>query len=142
VKCIKTCIGNREGETPFFVSDVYSTYNASQVDLRKQFYQDVTKTTAPIIPLDKSLEENNVEPGFDLLSIDVEGAEVDVLKSFSVNKWQPKMCIVEAHERHPNPRMRFNAPFINEYFIIAGYKKVYSDDTNNIYLSGGQERRA
>jgi FkbM family methyltransferase len=141
VKCIKTCIGNQEGTIPFYVSDMYSTYNVKQMDLRKHLYQDVRQTTSPIIPLDKALENNEVKPRFEVLSVDVEGAEVGVLKSFSIDHWQPEICIIEAHERHPNPDMRFNAPFINEYFESAGYKKVYSDDTNNVYISPALVRR-
>lgn len=86
--------------------------------------------------LDKFLDFNLVEPGtIDLLVIDVEFHEKEVLEGFDVNKWKPKMVIIEAHEHHENEKFRLNAQYINWYFIDAGnYKKIYSDGINNIYV--------
>ena len=137
VKTLQTCIGNKIGTVPLYISDVYSTYYELQPksELRKHLYANSPVVISPITTLDKSLRENEVAPNFDILSLDVEGAEIDVLSAFTLGIWKPKMCIVEAHEKHIYKEMRVHAQFINKYFESMNYNKIYSDDTNNIYIS-------
>lgn len=71
--------------------------------------------------LDDILESNGIPPGFDLLVIDVEGYEQSVLDGFSVEKWHPKMIIIE---RPPVPNK----------ILGFGYNKVYEDWINTIYV--------
>ncbi|WBB46826.1 FkbM family methyltransferase [Verrucosispora sp. WMMA2044] len=44
--------------------------------------------------------------GIDLLSIDVEGTELDVWKSFNPDKHQPKIVIIEYDDSHPDRHRR------------------------------------
>ena len=136
VKCFQTCIGNREDVVDFYVSDVYSTHNANMIysNLRNALYTNSEVIESKITTLDRVLEANKTKPGFEVLSIDVEGSEVDVLNGFNIDHWKPQMCIIEAHERNIHPEMRINAPFINSYFQKAMYRRIYCDDTNNIYV--------
>jgi len=46
------------------------------------------------VTLNSILEERSIET-VDLLSIDVEGTELDVLKGFDINKYNPKVIILE-----------------------------------------------
>ena len=71
---------------------------------------------------------------FDILSIDVEGYEVEVLKGFDINKWKPKMVIIEAHELHKGDDRPVLYPEINKYFLGRDYNKIYCDEINNIYV--------
>ena len=59
--------------------------------LKKEVIEIKTRT------LDSILEDNNLEPNFDLLSIDVEGHEMEVFKGFSIDKWRPKLILLEDH---------------------------------------------
>lgn len=72
---------------------------------------------------------------FDLLVVDTEGTEMDVLNSFSIKKYKPSMCIIEAHEWHGVKALRSQAEDINAYFEKAKYTKIYCDEINNIYVS-------
>jgi FkbM family methyltransferase len=47
--------------------------------------------------LDSILEEHEAPTQFELLSIDVEGHEPEVLDGFSIQKWKPKLILVEDH---------------------------------------------
>jgi FkbM family methyltransferase len=47
--------------------------------------------------LDSILEANQIRPNFDLLSIDVEGHEIELFKGFTLNKWKPKLILLEDH---------------------------------------------
>ena len=72
----------------------------------------------------------------DLLKIDVEGAEWDILTNFDIKKYNPKMAIVEVHEKHPLSWKRESGNFkiINKYFIDNGYTYLYGDDINSIWI--------
>jgi len=136
VKSILTCIGNRKGTVDFYVAGTVSTYNEDYYhsDYWKGEYQSAKKITSDIITLDESLQINEVNPEFDLLSLDVEGSETDVLSCFDINYWKPKMAIVEAQELHEAHELTLQAPFINEYFKDAGYEKIYCDAINSIFV--------
>jgi FkbM family methyltransferase len=47
--------------------------------------------------LDSILEEHEAPTHFELLSIDVEGHEPEVLDGFSIQKWKPKLILIEDH---------------------------------------------
>ena len=97
---------------------------------QEQFEMVETRT------LNSILEVENVEPGFDLLSIDVEGFEFRALSSFDLKKWQPRMVIVELHDNNPNyPHEWAEAEILSEKFRNAGYRIVYKDFTNTIFLA-------
>lgn len=57
-------------------------------------------TVKQIVPrtLSSILEEFNIMPGFDLLSIDVEGNELDVLISLQLDVYRPRLVLIEIHE--------------------------------------------
>jgi hypothetical protein len=80
------------------------------------------------------LEKTNAPVGFDILSIDTEGSEEEVLLTFDINKYKPKIVIVEVSEHHPLEGFNRHAMAINEYFYKANYTKIYSDEINNIYV--------
>lgn len=84
--------------------------------------------------LNKLLENEQAPQGFEVLSIDVEGSEMDVLFGFTIDYWSPQMVIVEAHEQAKEEIMNYRATFINDYFRRYGYTKIYSDNINNIYI--------
>jgi len=136
VKVINTCIGNKIGTIDFIIAGTLSTYSTwhSKTKYWKGDYANSYKVFSQITTLDKSLEENNVKTNFEVLNLDVEGSETNVLEYFNINYWKPKMAIVEVQELHPAVELRNQAPFINEYFKNAGYRKIYCDEINNIYV--------
>ena len=86
------------------------------------------------VSLNYILESSSVPKHFDLLVIDVEGAEIDVLLSFNIARWFPKMIIIEAHELHENPKLSRHAEMINDHMETYLYTKIYSDSFNNVYV--------
>ena len=69
------------------------------------------------ITLNDLLEKNKIKKGFELLSIDVEGNELEVLKGFDLKYWKPKIIIIE--HNYDNNKMRE----ITKIFEEKGYKK-------------------
>ncbi len=88
--------------------------------------------------LNKFLEDKKVKKNFEVLCVDVEGAEWKILEVFDLEKWRPKMAIIETHEKHPEKLKREsgNSSEINEYFYRHQYRQVYVDDVNSIYVDG------
>jgi FkbM family methyltransferase len=127
-----------EGKVSLYLSYSISTTSEEQAELYRKFgwYSGgEQKIDVPSIPLDIILEKTNTPIGFEVLVVDTEGTELDVLHTFDIAKWQPKMCIIEAHELHENPGWNRHAEAINKYFADAGYERIYCDDINNIYIS-------
>lgn len=85
------------------------------------------------IKLDTLLLNYHIQPGFDLLVIDVEGMEVEVLKGFTLGAWLPTLVIIETHELNPNAEMAERTGYINTYFLEK-YKKIYTSAINTLYL--------
>ncbi len=50
--------------------------------------------------LDSVLTEYKTPKNFDFLSIDVEGHELELFKGFDINKWKPRLVILEDHVTH------------------------------------------
>jgi FkbM family methyltransferase len=49
------------------------------------------------VRLQTIMEENSVPPSFDLLSIDVEGHDFEVLTSFNIDVFRPRLIVIEMH---------------------------------------------
>jgi len=96
----------------------------------KQFVNCMGTTTVRCTTLDNILSLYNEK--IDLLVIDAEFHEVAVLDGFSINKHKPTMVIIEAHEGWAEKRLEYRLRYYEIYF--AGYKKIYSDNVNNIYV--------
>lgn len=63
----------------------------------------------------------------DFISIDTEGNELDVLKSFDVNKYNTKLMVIENN---------FNEPFIESFLKEKGWKKDKRVEVNDFYTRG------
>lgn len=87
----------------------------------------------PMKTLDTLLEEHEWPEGFEVLVVDVEGAEPDVFAGFNLGRWMPRMAIVELHEMFPDERLCANAEGVGNLFAENGYEKVYADHINTIF---------
>jgi hypothetical protein len=55
----------------------------------------------PAMTLDEMLTSAKIEK-VDFVSIDVEGAELEVLQGFDLNRWAPKLLLIERNSRFRN----------------------------------------
>jgi FkbM family methyltransferase len=99
----------------------------------------VERVEVPVVPLDELL----VEAGFEgrtihFCTIDVEGAEADVLEGFDVERWQPWILVVEATEPNSTqPSHELWEPLLLE----TGYRFCLFDGLNRFYVARGQAAR-
>lgn len=80
------------------------------------------------------LEQAGYPADFDLLVVDVEGAEADVIAGLDLSRWRPRAMIVELHEGNPE-----HEAFANESRALraaietAGYEVIYADQINTVF---------
>jgi FkbM family methyltransferase len=75
--------------------------------------------------IDTLLEENDVGD-IDIMSLDVEGYEINALKGMSFERWKPKVFLIEADNREDEEQ-------IDAILLPRGYKKIYRLSQNLFY---------
>lgn len=86
----------------------------------------------PVRTLDSILEEAQAPVGFDFLSIDVEGHEIDVLRGLSLSRWQPRLVMLEDHVADLTK---------HRFMIDAGYRIIRRYENNGWYVPRGSSAR-
>jgi FkbM family methyltransferase len=107
---------------PFFVAGIYSSLKAELPTVGIQSTETISVETRE---LDQILIEAKAPVPIDFLSIDVEGAEIDVLKGFSFEKWKPRLLVVE------DRAIDFA---LHRYIQKKGYRWVKRFALNNWYV--------
>lgn len=93
------------------------------------------------------LIEQKVDPGFEVMVVDIEGFEWEALRNFDISHWKPKMVIIEIEDEHETfqdrqdvvgekeyQKIRESFAHLRNYFANAGYKIVYKDHINTVYV--------
>ena len=91
-------VGEAAGQLPFyeFESDVLSTLDgALAAQYQAQGYRLRSRSAVRIARLDTVLEENGLQGPVSLLSIDIEGHELQALRSLNLARWQPALVCLE-----------------------------------------------
>ena len=88
--------------------------------------------------LDSLLEHIDVQTVFDILGVDVEGKEHDVFNSLDLQKWKPKMMIVELEDEHESFQKYEDHMAVHkslrDKIHSMGYIAVYKDHINTIFI--------
>jgi len=79
----------------------------------------------PVRTLDDILAEASAPIGFDLLSLDVEGHELEVLDGFDIARWQPRLILLEDHVGSLAKHRRLKR---------AGYRLIRRFENNGWYV--------
>jgi FkbM family methyltransferase len=107
-----------------------------QIDWTRGFHKG-ERIQAQQFPLEHLLVEAAIEPGFDLLVVDVEGSEDAVFDSFSLDVWKPHVMIVELIDHHPSFQsfddVVGRSSNLRSRILQAGYCEHYADEINTIF---------
>lgn len=135
VAVLNDCIGNCDEMVKLYTGE-NPTIDEETVQLSPwgSKYDESEFISSKCYKLDSILPWCGVKPNFQVLSIDVEGAELQVLEGFSWKEWKPKMIIIETHENNPDHRKSFHAAAINDWFAATDYEKIQIDGLNAIYI--------
>ena len=126
-------ISDKEGELYFTVFDIpgsnYSAVSSLIVDDRllkqhENLIKSKTEIKVRVSTLDKVLSLHPQIEVIDFISIDTEGTELDVLRGFDIEKWKPKLMVIENN---------FNDPEIEDYLNVFGYVKTRRNVVNDFY---------
>lgn len=122
--------GEKMGETELIVYGEVSTTKLDRWSREWGMDENTPRIKIPVWTLDKILTDAGVS-ALDLLVVDVEGAEIEVLKGYT---GRPKMAIIELHEGQGTraDQKGWQTPWVDEYF--KGYRKIYADNINTIFL--------
>ena len=112
------------------LSGIYSTFRGGGDALNKRVSLGIKKYRVKTISLNDLLNSHNAPLDFDLLSIDTEGSEFEILNSFDLNKYRPKVILVES-DGSKNEINKFE-----KLLCGHGYKSLGSplNDVKNIWF--------
>jgi len=136
--CINYAISDVNKEMIFNIASIEDSYlhedaiSSLKIDERllKQHIDAGYKITinpilVNVITLNQCIEQFYESDKIDFISIDTEGTELDVLLGFDINRWKPRLLVIENN---------FNDPEIEEYLKIFGYKKDKRLAVNDFYI--------
>lgn len=135
VLTVHKCVGDKDGRVKLYTG-TNPTIDEETVE-RSPWGDPYDKNSyiiSDIVTLNTSLKQFSIPTKFEVLSIDVEGAELQVLAGFDIMYWLPRMVIVETHEFNLDSRKSFHASAINKYFEDKPYKKIQVDGLNTIWI--------
>ncbi len=142
VSVVETAIGSAEGRLSLQVAGPLTTAHGDHLDgYRAQSWAAglgaVPSVEVPVRVLADVLTEQGVPPVFDLLVVDVEGAEADVLSGIDLAVWQPTAIILELADRDPAlshiDSVRRNCDRVRA-LLEPFYTAAWEDKTNTIFL--------
>src|SRR5262245_22258083 len=79
----------------------------------------------PVRTLDDILTEAHAPVGFDFLSVDVEGHELEVLSGFDFARWRPRLVLLEDHVGNLTK---------HRFLLAAGYRLIRRFENNGWYV--------
>jgi len=121
---------SHEGTMDFYVvegHDLYSSLEAHATMFASPAHQNARVNIIPVQVrrLDSIITESGVN-AIDFISIDVEGHELAVLEGFTIDRWKPKLVLVEdASELEESP--------VQDFLQSFNYKRFYRSGGNDWY---------
>jgi FkbM family methyltransferase len=149
ITCLNLAIDREAGETTIYDMGQLSTLNPNMVQVYQSIpwsqgcaqnpvTQLVTKDT-----LTHVLENHGIPSNFDVLVVDVEGYELAVLQSLDFSKFLPRVIIIELEDEHEDfstrddcAKLMDNIKKCRELITQHGYRPVYKDKINTVYIGG------
>lgn len=93
----------------------------------------IATISVPSVPLSRLLEKHRI-PKVDLISIDTEGTELEAWRTLDLNRWRPKVAIIEL--------ITWGLPDISQQIIATihadGYDLAERTHHNGIFVCNGQ----
>jgi FkbM family methyltransferase len=127
---INCAASSTEGTASFFVAE--EALGMSGLDLTRDQRKQISRAGGILKeikvrkkPLDAILEESNFGR-IDFISIDVEGHELEVLKGFSLERYPPRILLIEDNSNQTDPS-------VQDYLKSKGYEIFKRTGVNDWY---------
>lgn len=85
----------------------------------------VKAVEVPTRTLEEAIKEAGIFPKIDYVSIDTEGSELDVMEGFDIEKWKPKLVILENN---------YDDIEIPQYMETRGYRRDKRVGVNDFFI--------
>jgi FkbM family methyltransferase len=139
VQCRNVGISDKSGETEIVSADFlsYIPGTMDQDHLRAHPPLETKSEEIKLFTFPEAIAGLNVPQTIDLLSIDVEGHELNVLRSIPFDRYRFGAIVLETHlEENGNVKWRHrDLDVIEKLLSAAGYRRSSSTWVNSIYLS-------
>jgi FkbM family methyltransferase len=135
-------IGKKEGVLTFYTMDppTLSTFSQDQaIEYQKKGFQIVSKTKVQIIPLRNVIKKYSKGRKIDFLSVDVEGFEMEVLKSNDWKTNRPSIICIET--ANPNTEGSEQLDTIRSFLEKQGYAFIMNHKDNAFYKDSKPEHK-
>jgi FkbM family methyltransferase len=123
---------DRSGVMPFHADprgDLSSLQPRDEAEMKQRFgawFEGYEVIDVPVRTLDAMLEEAGAPGGIELISIDVEGGELGVLGGLDLDRWRPRLLLIEADD---DAALRA----LDEHLLPCGYTRARSVGINVFY---------
>lgn len=144
VNCENCGIAPNRGTAVISMMGALSTMNSGTVEAYKTIawaraeQQSMREVVIKTRPISEVLSRNRIPPDFDLMVIDVEGAEEPIVKDLLNTEWRPRVLIVELCDVHPDFRDKHELveshARVRGMLLDSGYFENYVDQINTIFL--------
>jgi FkbM family methyltransferase len=132
-----SCAAGREtGDVEFLIArgaEYLSTMVPTEYQISRMLNDgaEVQRIKVPVRRLDDILNEAGIS-NLDFATIDVEGAELQVLEGFDLHRWNPKVLVLEENSGGHDRRVR-------RHLSSWGYRCFYQDGLNAWYARQDNE---
>jgi len=141
VSVLNSAIGPTETTIRFWDNGQFSTGSIEETTVNAangwQAVPAVQEIEVPQIRLERALADAGIEPGFELLVVDVDGMEEAVFDSFELDQWRPRCMIVELIELTPafagHDDLIAGSARVRDLIQRAGYETIYRDLGNTVF---------
>jgi len=138
--CLNVAVGDRDGEISFFSFGSgagHSTCDRERAQaLQRELGQPMTEIKVPVRTLGSILAEHAKGRDIDVVSIDAEGAEAAILRGAQLDKFRPKLILIEAMAANVQIDVSQEASKILER---NGYVLGYEDGLNKFFVAAERE---
>jgi FkbM family methyltransferase len=142
VSVASCAVGTEVAMVDLYLGEGLSTLRKDQVEVYERIewtkgFHKGERIQVQQFPLHQVLTEAGIQPGFELLVVDVEGSEDAVFDSFSLDVWKPQVVIAELIDHHPSFQafddVTGRSSELRERIKRAGYREHYADEINTIF---------
>jgi FkbM family methyltransferase len=143
IQVVDAAVGDTATDVELTIAGPFTSMNDNvikgyeQLDWAKQALKNSTRLTVRQRILDEILVASGAEGiQIDVLIVDVEGAEAAVFAGFSLEKWMPRMIIVELSHTHPDlHEISAGDAAVQRSIASVGYAVVYKDRINTVFVA-------
>ncbi len=129
---IHAAASDTAGIMPFHADprgDLSSLQPRDETQMKERFgkwFEGYEVVDVPVRTLDGMLEEAGAPGGIELISIDVEGGELGVLGGLDLDRWRPRMLLIEADDDDARRAL-------DDHLLPRGYTRARSVGINVFY---------